>query len=405
MSAPRWIAMAALAAALLATAACDRARASGGRGRAGAPRRVQVATGELAPRVLLTGALRATAAVELTTPRTDTWQLSIRWMAEDGASVAAGERVLEFDNSAFTSQLEQKKLALRQAQMDLRSARDLTAVAIADKEAELRERTVARRKAATLAAVPADLLDGRTAQERQLELQRADAAVASAELELTTARKAASLDQRVKQIELDKAARAIDDITAAMAELVMTAPKAGVILVADHPWEGRKLHTGDTTQPGWPVITLPDLSAGLEVAAALSDVDDGKVEVGAVGACVPDAYPDAALPCTVTAITPVARGDVRASLRKTFDVKLTLTPTAALELRPGMSIKDVLGRPPGTGAVRAPRGAIARGPAGARIRLPGGATRAIELGPCDAQACVVTRGLAAGDTVELGGAP
>ena len=190
----------ALAAALLTTAACDRARANGGRGRASAPRRIQVGTGDLAPRVLLTGALRATAAVELTTPRTDTWQLSIRWMAEDGASVAAGERVLEFDNSAFASQLEQKKLALRQAQMDLRSARDLTAVALADKEAELRERTVARRKAATLAAVPADLLDGRTAQERQLELQRADAAVASAELELTTARKAASLDQRVKQI-------------------------------------------------------------------------------------------------------------------------------------------------------------------------------------------------------------
>ena len=92
MSAPRWIAMAALAAALLATAACDRARASGGRGRAGAPRRVQVATGELAPRVLLTGALRATAAVELTTPRTDTWQLSIRWMAEDGASVVVVAR-------------------------------------------------------------------------------------------------------------------------------------------------------------------------------------------------------------------------------------------------------------------------------------------------------------------------
>ena len=101
----------------------------------------------------------------------------------------------------------------------------------------------------------------------------------------------------------------------------------------------------------------------------------------------------------------MARGDVRTSLRKTFDVTLTLTPTADQELRPGMSIKVVLRGPPVTGAVLAPRGAIERGPAGARIRLPGGATRAIEVGPCDAQACVVTRGLAAGDTVELGGAP
>ena len=59
MSAPGRLRL--LAAALLATAACDRARASGGRGRASAPRRIQVATGDLAPRVLLTGALRATA--------------------------------------------------------------------------------------------------------------------------------------------------------------------------------------------------------------------------------------------------------------------------------------------------------------------------------------------------------
>ena len=390
---------------VLAAGACDRARASGG-GAAGAPpRRAAVTAGDLAPRVLLTGELRATSAVELTTPRTDTWQLSIRWMADDGATVAAGERVLEFDNSAFTSQLEQKKLLLRQADMDLRSNRDLTAVAIADKEAELRERGVALAKAKVLAAVPADLLDGRTAQERQLEQQRAEAAVAAAQLELTAAQRAASLDLRVKQIERDKAQRAIDDAEQAMAELVLTAPRAGVIVVADHPWEGRKLHTGDTTQPGWTVITLPDLAGGLEVKAELSDVDDGKVALGTAGTCVLDAFPDAALPCTVTAITPVARGAGRASLRKSFDVTLTLTPRAEQETRPGMSVKVELRPPPVTGAVLAPRGAIAVTAAGAVARLPGGATRAIEVGPCDAQACVVTRGLAVGDDVELSGAP
>ncbi|MBK9035830.1 MAG: HlyD family efflux transporter periplasmic adaptor subunit [Myxococcales bacterium] len=392
------------AALTVAAGACDRARASGDGDGAG-PRRGRVTAGDLAPRVVLTGELRATTAIELTTPRTDTWQLSIRWMAEDGELVKAGERVLEFDNSAFTSQLEQKKLLVRQAEMDLRSNRDLTAVSLADKEAEVRERSVALAKAQVLAAVPAELLAGRTAQERQLELRRAEAAVAAAELDLAAARKAAGLDLRVKQIELAKAQRGIDDATQAMGELVLMAPRDGVIVVAEHPWEGRKLHTGDTTQPGWQVITLPDLAGGLEVKAELSDVDDGKIDVGVVGSCVLDAFPDAALPCTVRSITPVARSKSRTSLRKTFDVTLALTPRAGQETRPGMSVKVELRPPPITGATLVPRGAVRVTAAGAVARLPGGATRAIELGACDAQACVVTRGLAVDEAVELGGAP
>ncbi|MEZ4401299.1 MAG: HlyD family efflux transporter periplasmic adaptor subunit [Kofleriaceae bacterium] len=392
------------AALAVGAGACDRARAGGARGADG-PRRARVTTGDLAPRVLLTGELVATSAEVLTTPRTDSWQLAIRWMAEDGAVVKAGDRVLEFDNSAFTSQLEQKKLQVRQAEMDLRSTRDVTAVSLADQEAEVREKTVALSKAQVLAAVPADLLAGRTAQERQLELRRAEAAVAAAELALAAAKKAAGLDLRIKQIELTKAQRMIADATAAIGELVLTAPRAGVVVVAEHPWEGRKLHAGDTTQPGWPVVTLPDLAGGLEVKAELSDVDDGQLDVGLAGTCVLDAFPDAALPCAVTTITPVARSKSRTSLRKAFDVTLTLTPRADQELRPGMSVKVEVRRAPVTGVTLVPRGAVRVGAGGAVARVPGGATRAIELGPCDAQACVVTGGLAVDDVVELGGGP
>lgn len=392
----------ALALGLIALAGCGRAGPGGGPA-TDRPRRAKVVTGDLAPRVLLTGELHAADSVELTTPRTDSWELAIRWMAEDGAEVKAGDRVLEFDNSAFTSQLEQKKLLLRQAEMDLRSNRDVSALGIADKEAQVREHAAALEKARLLAGVPADLLPGRTAQERQLELQRATVALATAETDLAALRKSSALDLRVKQIELDKARQAIADATRSMTELVMKAPRAGVILVADHPWEGRKLHVGDSTQPGWTVVTLPDASAGLEVEAELSDVDDGKIAVGMVGTCTLDAYPDAPLPCTVNTLAPVARSKSRDSLRSVFDLTLNVQPRPGQEGRPGMSVKIELRPTTVATALLVPRGAVEITAAGARVRLPGGGRRDVTLGRCDAQACVVERGLAAGDDVEIGG--
>ncbi|MBP6839866.1 MAG: hypothetical protein KA190_21390, partial [Kofleriaceae bacterium] len=311
--------------AVLGLAGCGDAGTGAGAGGGAGPRRTAIVQrGVVASRVLMTGELRAASSIDLTVPRTDAWELSIRWMAEDGAQVAAGERVLEFDNSAFTSQLAQRKLAVLQAAMDLQSGQDVATLATADREAAAAERRIAVEKARVLASVPADLLPGRTAQERQLDLTRALAALATAETELTAHKKASALDLRVKQIALTKARAAIDDATRSMTELVLTAPRAGVVAVAEHPWEGRRLHVGDSVQPGWPVLILPDTSQGLEVRAELSDVDDGKVAVGQDAGCVLDAYPEVTMPCRIVAVTPVARAEGRETLRKAFDVTLTL---------------------------------------------------------------------------------
>src|SRR5690606_16721010 len=129
-------------------------------------RSVEVTRGDLADRVLLTGALRAGSTIDVSVPKTDAWQLTIRWMAEDGVLVEAGERVLEFDNSMFTSGLEQKRIAATEARATYQSLREVSALAIAVKEHELEQHRIALAKATLLAGVPADLLPQRTAQER-----------------------------------------------------------------------------------------------------------------------------------------------------------------------------------------------------------------------------------------------
>jgi HlyD family secretion protein len=388
-------------AVVLLACACHHAPAK--RAAVAAPQRTATVTrGSVTDRVLLTGELRATSAVELVVPRTTaTWDLAIRWMAEDGAQVKAGDRVLEFDNSAVTSDLETKRLALLEAQMTLQTARDLSAMDTQAKENELAQHQVALAKAKVLATVPDDLLAKRDFQERQLEEKRADVAVKKAQDDLRAQQQEAELDLRVKQIDMEKAKRAIDEADAVIDALSIKAPRDGIVVIGTHPWLGRKYQLGDSAQPGWAIVTMPDLGAGMQVHAELSDVDDGRIDVGMIGACTLDAYPAEAIPCTVTQLTPVARSKGEQSLRRAFAVELDLGKPDP-RLRPGMSVKVELARPGIKDAVIVPRGAVVFSDKQARVRMAGGALRDVTLGPCDAQNCAVDKGVVAGDRVVIG---
>src|SRR5215208_4414305 len=69
---------------------------------------------------LITGELRATRSVSVVTPRSE-GQLQIRWMAEDGTEVAAGEQIMEFDSSRVIQNIEERRLRLRQAENERES--------------------------------------------------------------------------------------------------------------------------------------------------------------------------------------------------------------------------------------------------------------------------------------------
>jgi multidrug resistance efflux pump len=374
---------------------------------AGESRRTEaVGSGQVRQRVLLTGELRAASAIDLSVPRTETWQLSIRWLAEDGTSVKAGDRVLEFDNSTFADQLEQKHLALLDAEMTLKSTRDVSALELANKATELHVHQIELAKATVKAGVPADLLTARDAQDRQLEKKRAQVAVQKAEQDLAASKTATELELRVKQIAVDKAKLAIEAASESIRALVLTAPRDGVLVVGTHPWLGRQFHVGDTVQPGMAVVTLPDLHSGLEVRAQLSDVDDGRVAVGDQGTCTLDAYAARQLPCMVRQITPVARAESGGgSLRRAFQVVLSVSTTDVERMRSGMSAKVELAHAVGPAGPVVSRGAVARDAQGAHVTLESGESRNLELGSCDEQVCAVARGLAVGERVRLGGNP
>ena len=377
------------------------------------PRVEKARRADVFDRVLITGTLQATSAAELRVPRTNVWELAIKWMAEDGTVVKKGDRLLEFDTSSFSNQLAERRLQYIIAVLDFRAFLDVDALAAEQKQFELETHRIALAKAKVRASVPPDLLAARDAQERQLELRRAEAAVVKAEKELASTKAASSLDKQVKQIELDKVKATIDDAEKSINELILSAPRDGIAVVGDHPWMGRKLQIADTVWPGLTVISLPDAGAGMEVRAELSDVDDGRVSLGMTGSCTLDAYPTEAKPCSVKSLMPVAsqsggaggRGGNQ-SLRRGFSVVLAIEGADSARMVPGMSVKVELKRPPIAGAIVVPRGAVQLAKDNkVRVRLASGQQRDVELGACDPQACVVTKGVSDGEAVLVGGEP
>jgi multidrug resistance efflux pump len=250
-----------------------------------------------------------------------------------------------------------------------------------------------------MASVPADVIAESTAQERQLAKVRAEVAVENAESSLRAERKATELELQVKKIELAKAKRAIEVTERTIDELVLKAPRDGIVSIGSHPWEGRRFQVGDLVWPGFRIATLPDYEKPMEVRAELSDVDDGRVTVGMKGTCTLDAYPEEAQACTVETVAPVAGNKNRESLRRAFAVKLSLERSDPQRMRPGMSVEVDLDAPPVTAALVVPRGAVVFGEPD-RVRLEGGGLRDVKLGACDAQRCAIERGVTEGESVQ-----
>jgi HlyD family secretion protein len=204
-----------------------------------------------------------------------------------------------------------------------------------------------------------------------------------------------------KRIALEKARREFEAAGLAMDGMVLKAPRDGILVVAEHPWQGRKIQVGDSVWVGLPVVNLPDLSA-MEVEAKLSDVDDGRIVPGLPVTCLLDAFPDRPYTGHVAEITPVAQEAANRSLRRAYNVRVALDAADTARMRPGMSVKVEVHPKDRDGVLLAPREGLDLAGAHPRARLLSGELVDVELGGCNLDSCVVVRGLEVGARLKAG---
>lgn len=354
-----------------------------------------VRRGTLQQRVLLTGELVEARGEQIIVPATPTWQLTVRWLAADGQWVRAGERVLELDGSRLAATLEERRQAVAEARTALERTRAEAVIEDNQRSAAVETARIAVERARLRAALPREVLPLAEWEERQLALKRALASLATAEEQLATSRAAARADEEIQRRTLAKAERALAAAEQALAALTLRAPRDGLVIIAEHPREGRKIMVGDMVWTDVVVARLPDL-ASLQVSAQLADVDEGAVAIGMPARCTLDAYPGRVFTGVVQEITRVARQLTRTTTRRAFNVTVALDSPDPEVMRPGMSVKVEIDPPPRTGVLLAPRAGLRFSNGAAYALLEDGGEVEVRVEACSTQECEISAGLAEG---------
>jgi HlyD family secretion protein len=363
------------------------------------PGELRVRRGELATDLVLSGELEAARGESLNVPPLPSWQTAIKWIAEDGATLKAGEPAVELDNTSLTADLESKRQTLTQALQELQQNEAQWSADLEQKQLEAEKAKSEMEKARLDVVVPRELISSKSYEEKQTALRRTTVAHEKAVDLLVSRRTAVAAERRNLELRIEKAQREISTAERAIDELVLRAPRDGIIVIRDIPWEGRKLQTGDTVFVGMALAMLPDLNT-IRVKAGLADVDDGKIATGMAVTITLDAFPQMQYTGKIAAISAVAQESRRQSLRRQFEVLIALDKLDADRMRPGLSARVVVRRASNAQMLLAPRAAIDFSGTTPRARLAGGESKDVKLGPCNAQDCVIVDGLELGENLE-----
>ncbi len=363
------------------------------------PGDLRVHRGDFTSEIVLSGELEAARGQLLSVPPLPNWETNIKWIADDGTAVHAGDSVVELDNSALTTDLESKRQGASQAAQELQQREAEWQADLENLSLDLEKKRLALEKATIDVSVPAELQSRRAFEEKQTALRKAKAEHEKATELLASKRTAVEADRRNLLLNIEKTRRSITIAEEAIRALRLTAPRDGIFVVRDHPWEGRKMQEGDRVWVGFPIGLIPELDS-LRVNAALADVDDGRIKVGMPVKITLDGYPDMEVDGTISAISAVAQESRRQSLRRQFEVQVAIGRLDLERMRPGLTARVVVGRETKKGALLASRAAIDFGGRTPVARLDGGKTKPVTLGTCNALECVVLSGLEEGERLE-----
>ena len=351
----------------------------------------RVRRGTFVRELTLTGEIDAARGEMIAVPNLPSWQTSIKWIADDGGEVHKGDRVVELDNSQFTSGLDAKRQAVAQAEQELQQKDAEAEADLLQKKLDVETKQADFEKAKLDATVPKEVVAAREYEDRQIKLKRATVELQKARAVLSSQLRAAKSDRANLILNLDKAKRELATADDAINALILKAPRDGIVVLKDHPWEGRKLKEGDPVFVGLGLVLLPDPTS-IRVTAALADVDDRKVAVGMPATVILDAYPATTYTGRIAWISAVAQENTtnKQSLRRSFRVAVKLDRIDAGRMRPGLSARVIIRRAAIENALLIPRASVAS------ISKKKSDVR---IGDCNELDCVVLSGLREGESL------
>ena len=350
------------------------------------------------------GEVKALRSVTISAPA-DAGDLQIVKLSAEGATVKAGDVVVEFDKTKTEQDLAQFRSALKSAEASIEQARaqanlteeeDKTAVLKAGFDVE----------AAKLEASKQEIVSKIEGEEAKLKLLDAQQKLREAE-----AKQKSDLALNKATIETTEqaSAKAKYDVQReehALAQMSQRAPSAGTITILQH-WMGSGMapyRSGDRTWAGAAIAELPDAST-LRISTRVDETERGRLATGLPVTVQLNAIPDRQFTGHIERISEIASLDFSGGwpITRNFTLEVRLDQTDS-RFKPGIS-GDV------TVVVDHIANAISI-PAQALFLKSGQNTvyvwarsqfdeRQIEVGRRSGDKVLITKGLDAGDQVAL----
>jgi multidrug efflux pump subunit AcrA (membrane-fusion protein) len=363
---------------------------------------VEVQRGRFVREVEGRGTLKAVKATPIVAPIESGRPQKVAFLAKDGAVVAAGDTVVEFD--PYDAQKEEADgrddLTAAQAKID-RAESD----ARKNERSHTLDRDVARDeldRAETFELTDEYLYTRHQIIESQLdkELYATRADVAGKKLdasgELSTAEK------ELGRIDAGKARLKLDIAEKSLASLQITAPHDG-ILVLERNWRGETAFVGDTLWPGQKIAEIPELTE-LEARVFVLEADGAGLEPGLVAQVAIEGRPGEVHEATVARVEPLAKTRHWGSPVRYFEATLSLASTDPETMKPGQRVRATIRLEEVEAVLSIPRGALFERD-GERVvyRREGGRYAAVPVtvGRQSISRVVVEGGLEAGDHIAL----
>jgi multidrug efflux pump subunit AcrA (membrane-fusion protein) len=289
----------------------------------------------------LRGQVRPVRSIVLTGPSAGGTDLLILDIAKNGAAVAAGDVIVEFDATQQQRTLEQKQSELKQADADIEKAESEQRRRVGAAETDLSQaRSAVERARLDMARVEVQSrVDG---EKLKIALENAGRHVDECVQKLEGERLATAADVAAGKQKREKASFDVRETERIIASLTMRAPSAGSVSLMPNYRAGGTARSapefkrGDRAWFGAPIAEMPDLSS-VQLMCRIDEADRARVLPGLATRVSVDALPDRELAGTVVQIAIVAKPDFTTwPPVRNFDLVVGLSD-ADKRLRSGMS--------------------------------------------------------------------
>ncbi len=363
-----------------------------------------VERGEFQVTVTTSGELMAQKFVQITAPAgaqaAQIYQMKIASIVPEGTTVKAGDLVAELDRASVAAKVSEVSLAVQKAQAVYEQAMLDSTLNLSKAREEIRNFGLAleeKRLAKEQSKYEAPTIQ----RQAEIDLERADRALAQAKVDYRTKTEQAQAKMREVGADLDRQRNMLATIQSVMEGFRIVAPSPGMVIYAKE-WNGKKRTTGSQVSAWDPgVATLPDLTK-MESVTYINEIDVRKVAVGQKATITLDSDPTKKLTGRVTAVANM--GEQRPNTdAKVFEVKVEIEGSDTT-LRPGMTTGNAIVTARTDSALFVSLEALnsENGIPYVYKKSGGSITRQeVETGAMNDDAVIIMRGLAEGDRVLL----